>query len=469
MQQARSKSTDSSTFDPQQSRTEQCAVHWNAYCHGWRNAIFIAMLWGASLAAEDTRNVNVDKKNGMQSRVAIVARDTALKDGSKVAGEEGSGSWQWLKKSKIDPVNVTRELNRIWSDEEQAAALTGLDMTSGTISGEGRLAVNFLKAVALERSGQRRQAITAYEAVSKASNSTYAAAAITRKDILGNADTWQDAAQLHYMKLSGGPSSWGWYLVGDRWAYMDSRYVLWETLILSRADRLSFRFLHFIYSHSDLPKQYAYLFLIIALVLIAQVMGLPFHFNMIRIGHRLKSLTGEITQIEAFTNDGKIRRQEFSSLLRREGISLMPAWICLAAQLTYILWVMFALEDFDPQLRLDDARFLWVTNLNVLDLAVLLGSMLIMLLCAGWSTMIFTGELAGQGVMRNIHNIVKLYYFSPLFVSLSLAVCSGAYWRMGNKLDHHITFDIFLTLLPVSSLALGCLLFALIPKASAQS
>lgn len=271
---------------------------------------------------------------------------------------------------------VAEALNTIWRAPAQDAIKTAeeLDLVKAAASDEGKQAAGLLRAVALERAGQRGPAQAAYqEIVGTAAKSPYAVSAAIRLRILENPERTPDELDQVYTAIGQQPDAEGWFLLSDGWAHSTTHQTAWQALVDLRSNRLSFRFFQYLRSQSPFPIPYAYLFILLALTIGVKILALPLYVRTAKLNVQLRWLNPQIQMIRSiYRDDAAEMNQQLLALYQRYGVNFWGGCALGVVDMIFVIWGLVMLSNFSPQLALDGARFWWISDVTQRDFRILL-------------------------------------------------------------------------------------------------
>ena len=203
---------------------------------------------------------------------------------------------------------------------------------------------SLLEAASAERTGNDGKAIAAYRRLIELNDSTpFLATASLRLAEYVEGEDREEALDDAFEANSS-----GWFLRDGTWSYGNLRPIAIEQLLPLRSDRLSFRVFEWLGERSPFSRQYNYIFAICILALLHRLTMIPIHMK----------------RVDSFA---EARRQGKSGLelTRGEGAGAEVVIV-----LAFVVWLIIAMDTYEPQLVLDSARFLWVDDVTVSSLSL---------------------------------------------------------------------------------------------------
>ncbi len=288
----------------------------------------------------------------------------------------GTNDWAWSSETEIPYKQVTEALNAIWalSIQDAARKVDGLLAARETASKTGQQAIDLLIAVAHERAADAIFAHSTYtNLVSQAKDTPYAVSANFRLRVLEKPERSIQDSDALFKTIADEPESAGWFLLSGQWTWSTTRRVASHMLVDVRADELSFRFFQFLREKSPFSASYAYLFILLALTVGAKILEMPLSMGTAKAAVALRRLQPQIQIIQnIYSSDPMAMNQSLMELYKAHGVNVWGGCGVVVVDLIFVIWAMFALGSFTPQMILDGAQFFWVADVTQPDFLVLL-------------------------------------------------------------------------------------------------
>lgn len=286
------------------------------------------------------------------------------------AGQQDKG---WLSAAEVPHDSVTSALNTLQALPAQEAAREAIAYRTARekASDSGKQAADLLTAVALERTNDSAAAVAAHHAViGEAGNTPYAATARFRLQALEKAAL--DVAEKWYQKAATEPEAQGWFLSSNQWQWSTTRRAAWQALVDLRGNYLSSRFFAYLRSKSFFPVQLSFLFVLLALTVGAKILSLPFGVKAARFMGQFRRLKPEIENLQAIYGDDLGKMQErLNSLYKERGVNPLSGCAISLLDLIFVIWALYALSSYVPQMALDGARLWWISDVTRFDFGIL--------------------------------------------------------------------------------------------------
>lgn len=280
--------------------------------------------------------------------------------------------WSWLLKPQVPKDDMTKILNEIWLSSKTNAinAVYELEIVKNSTIHEGKFAALLLQSVALEHAGDTSAVSSYIRLINMAEGTPYASSAAFRLRLLRERDvpTSNDVEKI-YKLLAKEPD--GWFLIDNQWSWITKTITL-EKLLEIRADSPSSRFFNFLYSKSTFPVVYSYLFVFLILTIGIKILELPLLFRTVKFAAYLNHLSPQIEAIKNSTISDQEAQIKINQLYKAEGINPMSGCAVFIVDLIFVIWALIALSTFSPRFILDDAKFLWVSDITRFDFRLLL-------------------------------------------------------------------------------------------------
>ncbi len=280
-----------------------------------------------------------------------------------------------LALAQVPREQVTESLKIIWELSEHDAANEAdvLRKEAKRYSDEDKRVAGFFIGVALERANQPMNARIAYEEVmANTQRCPYATSAAFRLHFLNDPKHESNAMEKVFEKIANEPVAEGWFLLANQWILTTTRRAAWQTLVDLRADRLSFRFFQFLRSQSPFPPPYAYLFILLMLTMGVKVLTMPLQVKAAKLGVQMRRLLPDVQNIQTqYKDDPQTGQQELLNLYKRHGINPFSGCLFGLMDMVFVIWALVILSNFSPQLTLDSARFLWVSDVTKFSFSII--------------------------------------------------------------------------------------------------
>lgn len=281
----------------------------------------------------------------------------------------GSIDIQWLSSGEIEREYVTDALNAIGSLTPQAAAeeATLLRGHLESRSGEAKQAAGLLLAAALEQSGRLDEARDAYRRTTEEEKgSAYGTSALLRFRFLLQPTHNAEDDETFYQSIAREPEGdEGWFLVGEKWVCTTSRQAANQYLIDCRQTHLSFRVFQLFRSRSPWPDCYAYLFALLVVTIGLKILTAPLHFKRGKFLAVVLRVRPEIKLLQRAHGDDFVTfSKRLGELHESHGVSAMSDLLVQIVDVVFIVWALFALNFYSPQIAFDHGKFLWIEDVT---------------------------------------------------------------------------------------------------------
>lgn len=276
----------------------------------------------------------------------------------------------WLQ-SEATPAGILETLAAVETASGDEARLRAQALSDAvrTASGGARNGALFCAAAAWERSGEVERAKEIYRGLAAADWSLRRSAEF-RLAVLDGAGT--EDLEERYASLQRQDAAAGLFHLGGRWTSSDTRSAALQGLMDSRANRASIRLFNYLRSKSFFPPEYAYLFILLALVLVVKLLELPLLVTTARLSLAIPKLRGEYARLKSqYAGDAVGFTREVTSLYKRHGINPSAGCLKVGIDLAFVVWALVTLKNYVPQLTLDGSRFLWAGDITSRDAGVL--------------------------------------------------------------------------------------------------
>jgi len=270
---------------------------------------------------------------------------------------------------------VTDTLNNIWKTPKgKASALASrLSQQAPTLSGDQQLNAFLFTAVAHQRAGEMNTARDFYQKLLASPETPHANTASYQLRMLETEPDNLKAQIKTLREVFGKAEKEGWYLHQDNWALTESRTTAAKSLITLQADQISFRFFDLIYQRSIFPKEYAYLFIFLVVLLAAKLITLPLSFRSQQFMVKLREAQPEIDWINSTYSDNPTEKsKQLMSLYQSRGINYWSGCLVGIVDLVFVVWFFLTVRSFAPQFYLDGARFWLADDITVFSLMLIL-------------------------------------------------------------------------------------------------
>lgn len=316
----------------------------------------------------------------------------------------------WLSQVNLSHDEVTSALRGLETMDRAGveALLATLGQSKDQLSAEGKLARRLLIGAVWEKLGDRSEALKSYKTLTTdaetelkvqhpevlsqgqdaadaaaerlmgaslsdmraAEGTVYSKSAAIRIRIL-NLDQNKKALDRTLNDMIGENDAPCWFRYSDGWQWTSSRTAACRDLVLQRSDELSFRFFHWLRDLSPLDDAYSYLFVLFVVAVGVKILQFPLLVKSARLRLRLQVLQPQIAAIQGNpTTDFATKNQELMALYQRNNLNIFGGCAVLFLDLVFVIWALVALAGFYPQLRLDQARFLWVDDVTAFSFGV---------------------------------------------------------------------------------------------------
>lgn len=276
----------------------------------------------------------------------------------------------WLQ-GEATPAGILETLAAVETasgDEARLRAQALSDAVKTAPTG-ARNAALFCAAAAWERSGEVQRAKEIYRGLAAADWSLRRSAEF-RLAVLDGAE--RGDLEERYVSLQHQDAAAGLFHLGGRWTSSDTRRAALQGLMSNRAHRASIRLFNYLRSKSFFPPEYAYLFILLALVLVVKVLELPLLVTTAKLSLAIPKLRGEYARLKSqYAGDAAGFTREVTSLYKRHGINPSAGCLKVGIDLAFVVWALVTLKNYVPQLALDGSRFLWAGDITSRDAGVL--------------------------------------------------------------------------------------------------
>ncbi|MFL5340867.1 MAG: YidC/Oxa1 family membrane protein insertase [Gemmataceae bacterium] len=288
----------------------------------------------------------------------------------------------WLKEGKITRERVTEELNRIANLPPDQAEREAKEYTTlrDALSDEPRHAATLLAAEAWNHAGRLSDARPLYESLeAQAADTPYDR---TAQERLFSIDKHSSAdVERHYKQAAyepGAGTAEAWFVVDGRWTWTTQRQAALQFMAGDHANHLWVQALNWLRSLSPFPPAYHYLFILLVLTVVSQILLLPLLWPVGRTQYQMRRLGPEIESIrQIYASDFMLQQQHIQALYVRNGVRSGPGCWLFVADVVFVVWALVALRDYAPQMALDGSRFIWISDVTRFDA----GSVLLLVAC----------------------------------------------------------------------------------------
>ena len=333
----------------------------------------------------------------------------------------------WLAPAEISRDSVTNALNAVnaLSATDAGALAASYRAAKDQASMDGKHAAALLVAVALERANEASAVIAYNSVVSEAANTPYGTSAAFRVEILEQAKSTPADADKLYTKIAADPEAEGWFRSSDQWRFSTTRRAAWQALVDLRSNYLSFRIFSFIREKSFFPRHLAFLFVLLTLAIGAKLVSLPFYIKTARFMGRYQKLQPEIRRLGE-TYSGTELQSRINELYSANGVSPFSGCAVFLLDCIFVIWALYSLRSFRPQISLDDSSFWWIADVTQRDYRIILAyagcSLVSMVITARWQAQ-SASELGGGSIFSNaIIFGIAWYWHWPAYIFIFWAV-----------------------------------------------
>lgn len=149
---------------------------------------------------------------------------------------------------------------------------------------------------------------------------------------------------------------------------------LQQALKQQRSGSLSFRAFMYLREKSPFPPEYAYLFVLLMATAAVRFLALPLTFKAAQLTVQVRRLQGEIDSIRRIYGSNPLEvNQKITELYQVHSINPWGGCGSGLVDIIFVVWAIYALKAYAPQMILDHSRFLWVADVTRFDWGIFIG------------------------------------------------------------------------------------------------